>query len=164
MSEHGLPGDLILYPVTPRSAFASKLVVIGEILFGSGRSLEEYSHVAIATGHGGTVEAMWPRICYHWIETERPYEVWRLKGIRDFERKRILEWAGRHVGEWYDLPSLLTFGLVDSRYAEVCSTFAGHAYEYAGYQFHKSRRILSPNDIASSGRMEMIYKSTRGMR
>lgn len=153
-------GDIILYPVTPKSAWSSKLVVIGEILFGAGKGLEHYSHVGIVSDTPGyQFEAVWPRVCRSKIDKSRPYEIWRIEGLDDMKRREILAFCRARCGEWYNMIGLLTFGLIGFKHTEVCSQFAGFAYASVGIKISaEGKRLLSPNAIADYPGARMILR------
>jgi cell wall-associated NlpC family hydrolase len=144
-----LPGDVILYPVTPGSSFASKLIAFGELLLGRGRGREEYSHVGIALDRGWQFESVWPRARLSRIDERRPREAWRMKGIGERQRQEILWWCRRAIGRPYDLLYVLSFTLIRNRKEDVCSTFARDAYRAAGLHLPAA----TPDDIAGSSMM-----------
>ena len=45
--EDCLPGDIVLYPVSGKDGWESRIVGIGQLLFGSGRGHEQFSHAAL---------------------------------------------------------------------------------------------------------------------
>lgn len=152
------PGDIVLYPVTPRSELLSKLVAIGEMLLGAGKSNDSYSHAAVWESDGWEYEAKWPRTGYYRIDHRRPIEVWRIEGMTQDQRKKIIHWCATHCGEWYNLIGLLTFGLIGFHRTAVCSQFVGRAYAAAGVHIGlEGKRLLSPNAIADFKRAHMVY-------
>lgn len=149
------PGDIVLYPVDGRSSLASKLVAIGELLWGKGRGPEQYSHVAILEDRDHTLEARWPKTGRYRLNKNRLYEIWRVDGISDAERQLVLHWAYLHSNEWYNLGALF-FGLFQSKHSEVCSTFVAHALEHAGVVHRKFSKFTTPNQIRDITPMTLV--------
>lgn len=146
-----LPGDIILYPITAASEWSSKIVGLAEMVCGQWRDGRQYSHAAIlAQSPGMQYEESWPTSGLHRMDPKRPYEIWRVEGVEEDERQRILRWCAVHDGEWYDLGCLFTFGLLQSRHRAVCSQYVARAYMAgAGIRFGKEgHRIVSPDALA----------------
>lgn len=141
-----LPGDVILYPATGRSALSSRLVIAGEIIAGMGAGIEEYSHAAIvASTPGCQFEATFPFTCRSAIDVSRPYEIWRLGEPTQEQRRKILSWCGTHLGDLYNLTGVLSFGYINLPNTYYCSQFACLAY--AAADLHPGDRIMSPDSI-----------------
>lgn len=159
-----LPGDVVLYPVTPRSPLGSRLVAIGELLFGTGRRETGYSHAAIlAEDLRFTYEAKWPKIGRYPIDQSRPYEVWSADGILQSQRDSILMSARKQCGQWYDVGALVTFGLINHKNMAVCSELVGSCYKWAGIRIPIDRGLLlSPNAIADFDRMRLVCRNIPG--
>lgn len=152
------PGDIILYTVTPKSGWTSKLVAVGELFWGAGRGAKAYSHAAVLSyTKGRQFEAKWPLTGFYPVDSSRPYEVWRITGVTDEQRKAVLRWCQAHTGQLYDMVGLLTFGLIRSRHRAVCSQFVGRAYAAAGIRIApEGKRLLSPNAIADFKRARLV--------
>ncbi len=159
-------GDVIMYPVTGRSGLTSKLVAIGELLFGAGHGFEQYSHVAIASKRPGYQwEWKWPWSGEYHIDKNRPYEVWRIGNPTEEQREKILEYCARHRGEWYNMIGLLTFGLLGLKRTAVCSQGAGRAYAHAGIRIGaEGKPLLSPNAIADKHVSRMMDRVEPGRK
>ena len=139
-------GDLIFFPTTPKSAWSSRFVAGVQFILGMGNCLEEYSHVTILTEDGENYSAEWPRVVKAPIDKSRIFEVWRFGDPSDTQRRRIIQEAKAHVGDWYAWTSLLTDGRLVIPHTEVCSQFAGMCYAAAGIPFSsEGQRILAPN-------------------
>ena len=147
-------GDIILYPVTPQSSIASRLVAIGELLLGQGNNQKEYSHVALLEKDGYQLEAIFPKIRRSKINPQRPYEIWRIDELTDAQRAIVLNWAYDKLGEWYNLLYVLSFGLIKIRHEEVCCTYVGDAYAWAGIRFN----YTEPDSIANSPKARLILE------
>lgn len=160
------PGDLILYPVSGRSAMTSRLVAAGELLLGAGRGLEQYSHVAVASESVGRQwEWKWPRAGEFRIDKSRPYEVWRLGNPSEKQRQKILYYCELARGEWYNMLGLLTFGLVGLPRTAVCSQGAARAYAFAGIKINaEGKPLVSPNAVADYPGARMLYRYEPGGR
>ena len=142
------PGDVILYPVSGRSALSSKIVAIGEMLFGVGGKTQ-YSHAAVYAMKGHEWEARWPSVGVHPIDTGRDYEIRRFPGYTQAQRGQVLKWFYVHEGDLYDLVALVTFGLVELPHAEVCSEAVDRALRSAGIKPNREgKRLLSPDALA----------------
>lgn len=155
-----MPGDIILYPVTPRSALTSRLIAAGELLIGAGRGMESYSHAAIlAEDMRHQFEAKWPKTGRFRIDSSRIYEVWNVGNPSDSQRIRILDYCLDHEGEWYNMIGLLTGGLLGLPRTAVCSQFAGYAYSAAQLKINpEGQRLLSPNAISDYPEARMVRR------
>lgn len=150
-------GDLLFYPVTPKSAWISKIIAIAEFLFKKGDSSIQYSHVSILDyGLLTELEAIWPKTRRHEIDFTRKPEVWRYKDITETQRILAVQWAYGHLGQRYDIGQIL-FGWFDLRHAEICSTFVFKAFDFAGLSFGNKPKFLTPNDLIASGKLEKLY-------
>jgi hypothetical protein len=158
--ENPRPADIILYPVTPRSGWTSRLVAAGEMILGSGKGAELYSHAALVSYSPGLQwEAKVPWVGLYRIDKTRTYEVWRLPGMTDEMREIILDEAKSHKGDWYNLIGLLTAGLLGPRNQEVCSQLVGICYAKAGIKIGKEGLLLlSPDAIADYPGARMIQR------
>lgn len=143
------PGDVILYPADEadgRQALSSEFVVAGETLAGLGKGLERYSHAAIASeDEGFQYEAVFPKSGHNPIDKSRVYEVWNIGQPDPSQRRVILGWCRAHVGDFYDLPGVLTAGLVRIPGLYYCSKYACLAYAEA--RIAVGDAIDSPNSI-----------------
>lgn len=160
METNPRPGDIILYPVTPRSALSSRIVAAGEMLLGMGKSEELYSHAALVSYSPGLqYEAKWPIVGQYEIDKTRIYEVWRLPDVTDDQRVIILREAKAKCGDLYNMIGLLSAGRLWLPHTEVCSQLVGSCYAKAGIEIGKEgARLLSPDAIADYPGAEMIYR------
>lgn len=161
------PGDVVLYPVSGRSGWTSRLVAAGELLLGAGRGLEQYSHAAILDVDGHQFEAKWPKTGRFKVDHSRPLEIWNVGNPSDSQRRDILNWCREHEGEWYNMIGLLSFGLLGLKRTAVCSQFVGLSYGAArpGIKIpFEGKRILSPNAIADFDRAHLVKRYERGTR
>lgn len=163
------PGDVILYPADEadgRQALSSEFVVAGETLVGLGKGLERYSHAAIASeDEGFQYEAVWPKSGHNPIDTSRVYEVWDIGRPSEAQRRCRLGWCRAHVGDFYDLPGVLTAGLVKIPGLYYCSRYACLAIESDGVT-KVGDAIDSPNsipDYRGPGGATMVARYTPGM-
>ncbi len=160
------PGDVILYPVTPRSGWTSKFVAFAEMGVGAGRGVVMYSHAAImAEKTGKQYEAKWPKTGLYNIDTRRTYDVFNLGRPTKDQREDILAFCRARCGEWYNMIGLLTGGLLGLPHTEVCSQFDGLAYASARPPIKISRegqRLLSPNAIADHPQATFLGRYTPG--
>ena len=155
-------GDIILYPVTGRSNWVSRLVGAAQLALGLGRGFEQYSHAALLDEDmRHQYEAKWPKTGRFMVDRSRVFEVWNVGEPTDAQRRIILASARTHVGEWYNMTGLLTGGLLGLPRTAVCSQFAGYAYAAAGIHINaEAQRILSPNAIASRRGARMVRRYT----
>lgn len=154
-------GDIVLYTVSGRSEFSSRVVAAGELLAGMGRGAVQFSHAAVLDHGGFQYEAKWPKTGRYPVDIARPYEIWRIEGMTQIQRHEVLMWCARHVGEWYDIVELLTFGLIQHRNRSVCSQFVDRAFRRAGVRLgREGQALLSPDAIADDPRARLIYRYT----
>lgn len=144
------PGDIVLYPVSGCDSWESRIVGIGQLMFGSGKGHEQFSHAAVLSEKPGWEwEAKWPRVGHYAIDQARNYEVRRPKRYTDEQRQKVLSWFGVHAGDRYDLVCLLTFGLVQLPGAAVCSQAVDLALRFAGaHPDLEGKHILFPDALA----------------
>ena len=154
----GLPGDIVLYPVSGCDSWESRIVGIGQLMFGSGHSHEQFSHAAVlSTKPGYEWEAKWPRVGHYAIDQTRDYEVRRPRHYDEHHRIKVLAWFQAHRGDLYDLVCLLTFGLIQLPGAAVCSQAVDLALRFAGARpDREGKLILSPDALADFA-PEVVY-------
>lgn len=161
------PGDLLLYKIDLKAGglkkWVAKLIGFFQPVIGEGGKLNNtYSHVAMVDlDTNYLLEETWPRSRKTRItlpESPAQIEVFRVKAANDLfnGKNRVVsavEWCYNHLGIHYDLALLLSFGVVDQRNHEVCSTFIGKAWLFAGVilstEDHRDR-LLSPDEIAAN--------------
>lgn len=144
-------GDILLFPVTPRSSWASKFVAVGELLLGMGRGAEEYSHCAIVDiDEGWQLEAYWPRTRRSRIDPRRPREVWRLHGERREQTERGVRWCYENLNKLYNMLGLLFGWLPGARFHnKYCSQYVRASKAAAGHRMPNDERgYFSPNQLA----------------
>lgn len=145
------PGDVILYPITPRSGWTSRFVGAAELAVGVGQGAVQYSHAAIMSEKTGwQYEAKWPRVGHYPIDARRIAEVWNLGHPTHDQRVQILAYCREHEGDWYNMLGLLTGGLLGLPRTEVCSQLVGDAYATARPPIRigkEGQRLLSPNAL-----------------
>ena len=143
-------GDIVLFSVSGKDSWESRIVAIGELLFGAGCTNEQFSHAAILSEFPGMIwEASWPRVGCHFIDQTRDYEVRRPRVYTEEQRRKVLAWFSVHNRDRYDLACLFTFGLIQLPNAEVCSQAVDRALLYAGdHPDLEGKHILSPDALA----------------
>ena len=147
--DHGLPGDIVLYPAGGKSALSSRLVAAGEILAGFGKGCVQYSHGAImAQEPGFQWEEVFPRAVHSKVDLSRPFEIWRVPGITVAQRAVILDWCKAHKGAWYDILGVLCGGLIHVPGTYYCTRWDCVAYRVAGIGI--GDEIGSPDSIPDS--------------
>jgi hypothetical protein len=144
-----LPGDVVLYTVSGCDSWESRIVGIGQLIFGAGRGHEQFSHAAVLSHRPGwEYEAKWPRIGHFEIDQSRDYEIRRPKHYTEHQRYEVLLWFRSHEGDLYDLVCLLTFGLIQLPGAEVCSQAVDLALRFSGaHPDREGKNILSPDAL-----------------
>ena len=157
--EDCLPGDIVLFPVSGKDPWESRIVGIGQLIFGAGRTNEQFSHSAVLARTPGMVwEASWPRVGCHSIDQGRYYEVRRPRVYTEEQRRKVLAWFSVHNRDRYDLLCLLTFGLIQHKGMEVCSQAVDRALLYAGdHPDLEGKHILSPDALADFASV-VIYR------
>lgn len=149
------PGDILLFRVIPSSSLVSKFIGWSQRLFGRVPNGRGYCHVALVDLDTNLMlEARWPKTRVSQIdlnELNKKYgvELYRVRNITDNQIDQVIMWAHDHLDEWYDIPLFLT-GFLDSKHAEVCSTFIAHAFRDVGLEipvnnWHK--KLVAPDDF-----------------
>ncbi len=163
MIDQSKPCDLLTYTVDGQDPLLPRLIGALQLALGVGRTPEQRSHVAVRARFPGTDwEANWPCIDLYRIDYARSFELWRLRDLTLEEAHHIIGYC-EHTASlpwWkrlYDIPCLLTFGLVQSRHRAVCSQFAARAFAAAGIHFPKEgERIVSPDSIVDYKRLYKV--------
>jgi uncharacterized protein YycO len=150
------PGDIIIYPAGPTSQLSSRIIIAGEIMAGFGSGLEMYSHASVYAGSGMQYEATFPKTRLSKIDNSRVYEIWNLNNPTPEQRSKIIEWCKAHVGVFYNLIGVVTFGILSFPGSYYCSQFACLAYNSVG--LHPGDRIMSPDSIPAYYGANMIYR------
>lgn len=144
--------DIILYSVSPRSDWSSKIIAIAQLILGRDKGLVEYSHVALYDRDGYQIESVFPRTIRSKVDTSRAYEIWGVHGATEDDRKKVMDWAYARIGELYDINyivvAILTLGIVRLRIkgTEVCCTNVRDAWASAGHHMKGDR----PDQIADN--------------
>lgn len=145
------PGDIILYLANDSSdgtnALSSEFVAEGETLVGLGKGLERYSHAAVVSEKEGyQFEAVWPKSGENPIDKSRTYEIWDIGQPNESQRRCRIGWCKAHMGDFYDLPGVLTAGIIKIPGLYYCSRFACLAIESDGVTV-VGDKIMSPNSL-----------------
>lgn len=153
-----LPGDVLLYRVTPRSSLLARAIASLQLMGGEGEGPVQYSHAALAEGAWTKVEASWPRVRRGAIDWGNPeLELWRVAGPEASRGREASRAAAARVGQAYDLGELF-FGLFRSRRRAICSRLVADAWMRAGVSLaDDDDRLLSPNEIAASPRLSKVW-------
>ncbi len=147
--------DVLLYPVMPQSTLLDKAIALGERILGYSTPKGQYFHVGIAADAEYTFEAVWPKTGHNKISPNETVDVYRLKYfIADCGRSgkitTILQWCAAHVGERYDLGSLL-FGWVREQHEFICTQFVANAFASAQINMFPNDNVrIAPDMIADS--------------
>jgi uncharacterized protein YycO len=158
------PADILLFRTTHRSTWSEKLIVWGQRTFYHIPKQARYCHVALVDKNTNLlIEAVWPKTRIFPIKLDNykeneQIEVYRIKNITDEQREKLLTWAYDHVGEWYDLPLLLT-GWVDAKHAEICSTFVSKACHDVNLDIpskKENKKLVIPDDYYNDPKLEFI--------
>jgi uncharacterized protein YycO len=156
-------GDILFYRVVERSGFSAKFIGWGQRLIGQAPSKHDYCHVAIVEDQETMFEARWPKTKRSEIDlpelaSHYNIEVWRVKNISEEQIQKVLAWANRHLGEWYDLP-LFLLGAFDFKKAEVCSTFVQKAFQAAGIVLSVEgvgHHLTTPDELMNLKRLKKV--------
>lgn len=150
------PGDVLLFkPRGDNASFVDKLIVWGQRLFRQVPRKVNYCHVAIVDRDTRFIlEARWPKTCITNLAVSRSkskdkMEVYRVRNITPEQIKAALDWAHEHLNEWYDIPLFLT-GFLDTKHAEICSTYVSHAFKAAGLDIPygcENKKFIVPDDF-----------------
>lgn len=154
------PGDLLFYrPKAPLPG--SWFITWAQNVVGkSPIHGVSYNHVALVDWDTKfLLESRWPKSRkwkIDWKKLHKYYyvELWRVRNVEPIEVKRALNWAHKHLGEWYDL-SLFLYGMFDQPHREVCSTYVAKAWAAAGRFFVSHKTIgryefHSPDELAAN--------------
>jgi hypothetical protein len=152
-----IPGDLIFYPVTPRSPFMPRLIAALQIMRGEGAGKTSYSHVSILdVDLAHELEQYIPKSRRHLIDWSRDIEIWRVKSADQEAVAIALRWCRSSLGQWYDMGRAF-LGAFKMAHANICSTFVARAYQEANIDLaSKAGRFVGPNELIASGMLERI--------
>ena len=158
------PCDILLFRTTHKSTWMDRLIVWGQKVFYHIPKQIRYCHVAlVAKDTNLLIEAVWPKVRIFPIKLsthkdKEKIEVYRIKDITDEQREKILTYAYDHVGEWYDVTLLFT-GWIDTKHAEICSTFVSKACYDVGLNIpskKESKKLVIPDDYYNDDGLEFI--------
>ena len=152
LQEQAQPGDAVFYRVGTSSAFVSKLIAVAELFGGLGDSPRLYSHVGIYIGNGQLIEAYFPRCRLRAVDWDNPnLELWRVRGATPAECVQAIEYANNSIGDIYNF--------VFCKYIkglEYCSELYNQAYAAAGLNLASQDKIISPDDLIASGKLDQM--------
>ena len=144
------PCDVLLYPVMPQSTLLDKAIALGEKILGYSTPKGQYFHVGIAADAEFTFEAVWPKTGHNKISPNETVDVYRLKDFNVAKTTTILQWCAAHIGERYDLGSLL-FGWVREQHEFICTQFVANAFAAGGVNMFPNDNVrIAPDMIADS--------------
>jgi uncharacterized protein YycO len=146
------PADIGLFRVTSDSGWFSKLIGWGQKWIGQAPTVVAYDHAVIFDTPTSITEAFWPRVRRRDFDPigYEGLEVYRVKNITPDAVSKVLAYATSHLGEWYNLTGILTFGLVQLGHTAVCSQFVWEAFTAAGIVLCPYESLESPDDIGAS--------------
>ncbi len=150
------PGDILLFRVTSRSPLLDRLIGWGQKVIKQAPSSAAYCHAALVGPDSGRLyEARWPKIHnipidWETLRKRNPIEVYRVKDIRPEQVSAVLRFAENRVGRRYDVPAILTFGIIQFGHATVCSQFVWEAFTAADICLCPWEDLESPDDLATS--------------
>jgi uncharacterized protein YycO len=145
-------GDILLFLVTPQSGWLGKLIGWGQKIIGQAPTQVAYEHAALVSGPGWIIEAYWPKVRKRAFDPSQysNVEVWRYQNLTPLQLNNILAYANTHIGEWYNVSALLTFGMVQFGHTVVCSQFVWQAFTAAWISLCPYETLESPDDLAAS--------------
>ena len=143
------PCDILLFRTTHRSTWTDRFIVWAQHTFYHIPPQARYCHVALVDKDTDLVlEAKWPKIKISTLEADTykqrdQIEVYRVRGITDEQREKVLAWAHEHVGEYYDVLLLLT-GFIDAKHSEICSTYVSKSFRNASLEipYGSSKKVM----------------------
>ena len=146
-----LPGDILLYRVTPKSSLLARLIAVAQLLRREGESEKNYSHVSILEDEGHQIEAVWPRSRRSVVDwSDKSIEVWRVVGIDPAIADKAVAAARSKIGLWYNLAEIL-FGFSRSKHSAICTRLVADCWASQGIDLSRGAgKILSPNELVSS--------------
>jgi len=158
------PGDIVFYPDTGK--FKHKIFTWLQKLGNEMGDMEElsFTHVGmISTEPDLMIEMKWPRPSFSFFGDDmRPKVIMRPK-CGDEYKIRAIYWCYFNINERYSFLNMLfgKFGLTKAH--KVCSAWVDMAYKMAGYPLTcESDSLVSPNELASSGSLEIIQGGCHG--
>lgn len=151
------PGDILLYPVTPKSSLISRVIASAQIMRREGTGTTQYSHASlVAHSIAWEMEAYFPKSRMHRIDWDRKPEVYRVKNATAEQVVIALRCAKFNLGQRYDLGRAL-FGFFKMAHANICTTFVARAWQEAGIDLTGGTgRFFSPNELAECGLLERV--------
>jgi len=159
------PADILLFRTTHRSTWIDRFIVLAQKILYHVPPQARYCHVALVDKDTNLIlEARWPKIKISKIDFSThkqrdKIEVFRVRGITDEQREKVLQWAHDHVGEWYDVLLLIT-GFIDTKHAEICSTYVSKAFKAANLEIpygNNNKKLILPDDFyGDNSRLERI--------
>ena len=155
-------GDILLFRVIPDSTLLDKLIGWGQNRLGEPRAKGNYCHAAMVGPDAGHIyEARWPR--FHNVPIDASdlikrnvVEVYRIRGITSDQITKMLASAQDHVGEFYDLAAIFTFGMIQLGGTIYCSQAVWRDALAAGIVLWPFEKLESPDDLANSENLEYI--------
>lgn len=157
------PADIILYRVSSKSKFFSKLVGwLEPLIESSGSESWTYSHASLIDKNMGyQLEAVWPRTSCNpidWMNEDLQPELWRVKNFTDMQREDSVRWATDNLGLKYDWRFLL-FGWRAHNHEMICSEYVHAAILRGGGVClvpNPQNKRICPNELAESFKLERL--------
>ena len=152
------PGDILLYRVTSKSGWISKLIASVQLWRSEGDEGPQYSHCAIVDmDRIHMVEAYWPRVRRVQIDwSVAGLELWRVQQSNDTQATFTVGWVRAKVGLPYDLGHAF-FGLFDFKHAEKCTSLVTGPWKAHGRDLMaKAGKFLGPTELAESPQLRRL--------
>ena len=152
------PGDILLYPddgVWKHHIFAVLQEKFGEL--GNVKS-PIYTHAAmVATETDLVVEMKWPRPKFRFFADDtRERHIFRPKCDDKF-KIRALYWCYLNINDHYSFVNMVLGYMKLAQAHKVCSGWVDTSFKEAGYPlFSVDEKLVSPNELASSDKLERI--------
>lgn len=156
-----LPGDILLWKVTPQASLIDRLVGWGERFTGQVDStVTNYYHVGIVgvdplhfydSAPGGVKNSLIP------IPFPLNIEVYRfIQPLTADQLLKMWTYANSQKGVGYNYVGVLTAGLVEVFGKPFCSELVWRIVTYAGRVICPWKTCLTPDDIANSSLLQRV--------
>lgn len=151
------PGDILLFRVGPGSSWLDRAIGWGQKLIGQAPTKTAYCHATmVGPDQAHMYESRWPRfhnpeIKWDDLLKRNPIEVYRIKDVTPQQVDGMMKSAATHLGEWYPLLDIFTFGKLQIGGVCYCSESVWRdALNGAGIRLCDFDSMESPDDIAAS--------------
>lgn len=158
MIEQLRPGDIIFYPNDGswrRNIFALMQEWAGEM----GKMTKEtsFTHVGmVSTEPDLMIDMKWPRPRFSFIADDQRKRIVMRPRCDDKFKLRAIYWFYFNMDTHYSFLDMLLGNFGITRSYKFCSGMVDRAYKEAGFDLTRKDWIVSPNELASSDKLDFI--------